>query len=235
MFSYLPGPGAYGGRGHLRGSAPWSVAVLLAAAGPADRCAGRRRRRRDVPGGCGHGDRQRPGAADRRLGDPAAGLRRARRTAQNMYAMTWTGSPGIQDAFTYLPWTAVLLAPGRWLAGDVRWALLAWTLVAVAGLLLLGRGGRPATGRRPGRPAPVVALLLLAPGHAHPGRPGVDRAAAARRARRGGPCWCARTAPGGPSSRSRSPARASSTSRCCCRSCSCGARSAGAAPSPPAR
>ena len=54
---------------------------------------------------------------------------------QNMYAMTWTGSPGIQDAFTYLPWTGVLLAPGRWLAGDVRWALLAWTLVGVVGLL----------------------------------------------------------------------------------------------------
>jgi hypothetical protein len=81
----------------------------------------------------------------------------------NMYAMTWTGSPGIKDAFTYLPWTAVLLAPGRWLAGDVRWALVFWSLVAVAGMLLLGRG------RSPGRGAlwaagPVVALLLLAPG-----------------------------------------------------------------------
>jgi len=82
---------------------------------------------------------------------------------QNMYAMVWTGSPGIQDAFTYLPWTAVLLAPGRWLAGDVRWALVAWTLVAVAGLLLLGRGDlrdRAATWSA----GPVVALLLLAPG-----------------------------------------------------------------------
>jgi hypothetical protein len=82
---------------------------------------------------------------------------------QNMYAMVWTGSPGIQDAFTYLPWTAVLLAPGRWLAGDVRWALLVWTLTAAAGLLLLGRGGlrdRAATWSA----GPVVALLLLAPG-----------------------------------------------------------------------
>lgn len=82
---------------------------------------------------------------------------------QNMYAMTWTGSPGIQDAFTYLPWTGVLLAPGRWLAGDVRWALLAWTLVGVVGLLQLGRGGirgRSATWTA----APAVALLLLAPG-----------------------------------------------------------------------
>ena len=82
---------------------------------------------------------------------------------QNMYAMTWTGSPGIQDAFTYLPWTGVLLAPGRWLAGDVRWALLAWTLASVVGLLQLGRGGirgRSATWTA----APAVALLLLAPG-----------------------------------------------------------------------
>jgi hypothetical protein len=82
---------------------------------------------------------------------------------QNMYAMVWTGSPGIQDAFTYLPWTAVLLAPGRWLAGDVRWALLVWTLTAAAGLLLLGGGGlrdRAATWSA----GPVVALLLLAPG-----------------------------------------------------------------------
>ena len=54
--------------------------------------------------------------------------------------MNWTGSPGIQDAFTYLPWTAVLLAPGRWLFGDVRWALAFWTLVAVAGVWLLARG-----------------------------------------------------------------------------------------------
>ena len=83
---------------------------------------------------------------------------------QNMYAMIWTGSPGIQDAFTYLPWTAVLLAPGRWLAGDVRWALLVWTLVAAAGLLLLGRGGRPGPGGDLVGRRRVVALLLLAPG-----------------------------------------------------------------------
>ena len=56
---------------------------------------------------------------------------------QNMYAMTWQNSPGIQDAFTYLPWTAVLLAPGRWLAGDVRWALLVALLVGLACTALL--------------------------------------------------------------------------------------------------
>ena len=32
----------------------------------------------------------------------------------NFYEVTWVGSPGVDDAFTYLPWTAVLLAPGRW-------------------------------------------------------------------------------------------------------------------------
>ena len=86
---------------------------------------------------------------------------------ENFYAMTWTGSPGIQDAFTYLPWTAVLLAPGRWLLGDVRWALILWTLVAVAGTWALARRSAP-TGPT-GAPwawsaAAVSAVLLLAPG-----------------------------------------------------------------------
>ncbi len=85
---------------------------------------------------------------------------------ENMYAMTWTGSPGIKDAFTYLPWTGVLLAPGRWLFGDVRWALLCWTLVATAGLWRLAAAGRAS--EPAGEPWPVtlgaVPLLLLAPG-----------------------------------------------------------------------
>ena len=84
---------------------------------------------------------------------------------ENMYAMTWTGSPGIQDAFTYLPWTAVLLAPGRWLAGDVRWALAAWTLVALAGVWLLARGaGARHTPSTAWTATAVVCLLVLAPG-----------------------------------------------------------------------
>ncbi|GAB3692468.1 hypothetical protein [Angustibacter aerolatus] len=89
---------------------------------------------------------------------------------QNPYAMTWTGSPGIQDAFTYLPWTAVLLAPGRWLAGDVRWALLVWLLVALACTVALDRG-RPASGRAAAGRSGVVGggvaaalLVALAPG-----------------------------------------------------------------------
>ena len=94
---------------------------------------------------------------------------------ENFYAMTWTGSPGIQDAFTYLPWTAVLLAPGRWVAGDVRWALAVWTLVGVVGVWLLARHTGSARRSEAGRdddasPSPawtaaaVTALLLLAPG-----------------------------------------------------------------------
>jgi hypothetical protein len=97
---------------------------------------------------------------------------------ENFYAMNWTGSPGIQDAFTYLPWTAVLLAPGRWLFGDIRWALAFWTLVAVAGVWLLARGpARRHTGTGDGSgngsgngsgwvwtAAAVTALLLFAPG-----------------------------------------------------------------------
>ena len=85
---------------------------------------------------------------------------------ENFYAMNWSGSPGIQDAFTYLPWTAVLLAPGRWWFGDVRWALAFWTLVAVAGVWVLARGAAPrhTGGRWAWTAAAVTALLLLAPG-----------------------------------------------------------------------
>lgn len=85
---------------------------------------------------------------------------------ENFYAMNWSGSPGIQDAFTYLPWTAVLLAPGRWWFGDVRWALAFWTLVAIAGVWLLARGAAPrhTEGRWAWTAAAVTALLVLAPG-----------------------------------------------------------------------
>ncbi len=91
---------------------------------------------------------------------------------ENFYAMNWSGSPGIQDAFTYLPWTAVLLAPGRWLFGDVRWALAFWTLVAVAAtwVLALRRSATRHTAfdaEAPSRvwtAAAVTALLVFAPG-----------------------------------------------------------------------
>jgi hypothetical protein len=75
----------------------------------------------------------------------------------NAYTMTWTNSPGITDAFTYLPWTLVLLAPGRWLFGDVRWALAAWTLVGAGCLLALGRWRSQSAWA-------AAALLVLVPG-----------------------------------------------------------------------
>jgi hypothetical protein len=91
---------------------------------------------------------------------------------ENFYAMTWVGSPGIKDAFTYLPWTEVLLAPGRWLFGDVRWALGFWTLVGVAGVCLLAGsvdddregGGWSDRGSWVWTASAATALLLLAPG-----------------------------------------------------------------------
>ncbi len=78
----------------------------------------------------------------------------------NIYTARWSGSPGVQDHFTYLPWMAVLTAPGRWVAGDVRWALLVWTLVLLAGLWALA-GGREGDVRRG---AAVIAVVVLAPG-----------------------------------------------------------------------
>ncbi len=93
----------------------------------------------------------------------------------SFYEVTWTGSPGVADAFTYLPWTAVLLAPGKWLAGDVRWALMVWTIVAAVGIWALAAGARAGRGALvageglggPGprwRAAAVTALILFAPG-----------------------------------------------------------------------
>jgi hypothetical protein len=75
---------------------------------------------------------------------------------ENLYQQVWVGPPGRMAAFTYLPGTAVLLAPGRWLLGDVRWMLAAITLCTALGFALLGR--RTPAGKITG------ALLLLLPG-----------------------------------------------------------------------
>jgi hypothetical protein len=84
---------------------------------------------------------------------------------QDFYAMTWHGSPGIQDAFTYLPWTAVLLAPGRWLLGDVRWALLGYLVVALGCIALLApRGASRPRHATSALSLGAVTLLALAPG-----------------------------------------------------------------------
>ena len=61
---------------------------------------------------------------------------------ENFYDATWSDSPGVKDLHPYLPWMTVLLAPGRWLAGDVRWALLVWSLVLLACVAALGWRGR---------------------------------------------------------------------------------------------
>jgi hypothetical protein len=104
------------------------------------------------------------------------------RHGQNMYTQNWTGSPGVQDAFTYLPFTGLLLAPGRWLAGDIRWMLVVVTLLGVFAVRLLAEPA-PADRRRDAgsktstrstgstRPATLTAigaaaLLLLLPGTA---------------------------------------------------------------------
>ena len=76
---------------------------------------------------------------------------------ESFYTQVWTGSPGVKDHFTYLPWMGVLTAPGRWVAGDVRWAILLWSLVLFWGLWALARA-------RAERAAAVVAVLALAPG-----------------------------------------------------------------------
>ncbi|MGL4175228.1 MAG: hypothetical protein ACRCSN_04050, partial [Dermatophilaceae bacterium] len=72
----------------------------------------------------------------------------------NVYTQQWVGSPGVQDLFPYLPWMGVLMAPGRWVAGDVRWALLAWSVVLLAGVWALADG-------RAVRAGSVAAVLVL--------------------------------------------------------------------------
>ena len=103
---------------------------------------------------------------------------------ESFYEVTWTGSPGIKDAFTYLPWTAVLLAPGRWLAGDVRWALLVWGLVAVVGVWALAHGTgatarvRPLARRRGGGGGGAEGAEATAVGSPHTGPGAAWRGAA---------------------------------------------------------
>ncbi|GAB6897876.1 glycosyltransferase family 87 protein [Kineosporia succinea] len=89
---------------------------------------------------------------------------------KNMYSQQWSDSPGVQDAFTYLPFTGLLLAPGRWLAGDVRWALLVVTLLGALAVMRLGRSG---ASTQPGRMSVrnlvgpgAAGLLLVLPGTA---------------------------------------------------------------------
>lgn len=72
----------------------------------------------------------------------------------DLYRQTWEGSPGLYEVYPYLPGTSLLLAPARWLLGDVRFALLAASLLAAVMIRRLGG---------PGLPVLVPLLLVLAP------------------------------------------------------------------------
>ena len=137
------------------------------------------------------------------------------RHGKDMYTQVWVGSPGVQDAFTYLPWTAVLLAPGRWLAGDVRWMLVAITV----GTVLAIRCWAPARGSVPGREqaaavgAGCSCCCPVPPPRSS--RPGPNRCCWP--AWPAGPWRCTGAGSGRPSSCSPSAWPASSTWPCCCR------------------
>ncbi len=84
---------------------------------------------------------------------------------RNIYRDVWAGPPGVMAAFTYLPWTALLLAPARWLTGDVRVGLVILTILAALAVRALA--GRDSSGTEPARvTAGVAALLVLLPGTA---------------------------------------------------------------------
>jgi hypothetical protein len=72
----------------------------------------------------------------------------------DMYRQHWAHSTGLQAVYPYLPITTLLLAPFRWLFGDVRYGLLAASLL---GAWLLRRFG---TSRIPA----LAALALVFPG-----------------------------------------------------------------------
>lgn len=78
----------------------------------------------------------------------------------NPYSDVWVGPPGIMRSFTYLPWTGMLVSPGRWLLGDVRWALLAAMLLGALALRAASRRVNPVAG------SAAAGVLLLLPGTA---------------------------------------------------------------------
>ena len=80
---------------------------------------------------------------------------------RDMYTQVWPSSPGVKDAFTYLPWTGVLLAPAKLLTGDVRWGLAVAELGLAAVIVAFGRGRGP---DRAGSGVVPAAVLLLLPG-----------------------------------------------------------------------
>jgi hypothetical protein len=71
----------------------------------------------------------------------------------DMYRQTWAHSTGLQAVYPYLPGTTLILAPFRWLLGDVRYGLVAALLVAALVTRRLA----------PQAPAALAALLLVMP------------------------------------------------------------------------
>jgi hypothetical protein len=76
----------------------------------------------------------------------------------DMYRQHWIHSTGLQNVYPYLPGTTLVLAPFRWLLGDVRYGLLAASLF---GAWLLRRFGSD------GVPTALAALLIVAPDWAY--------------------------------------------------------------------
>lgn len=75
------------------------------------------------------------------------------RHGENMYRQHWQHSHGLRAVYPYLPVTTVLLAPFRWLTGDVRAGLLLATLLTS---LQLRRWA-------PAAPAAVALLVFTQP------------------------------------------------------------------------
>ena len=72
----------------------------------------------------------------------------------DLYRQHWQHSTGLQNVYPYLPASTVLLAPFRWLTGDVRFGLLA---ASVLSAVLLRRYGA-------GRSSMLAAFLVVMPG-----------------------------------------------------------------------
>jgi hypothetical protein len=73
---------------------------------------------------------------------------------KDMYRQHWVGSTGLQNVYPYLPASTLLLAPFRWLLGDVRYGLL---IASLGGAWLLQRFGAA-------RIAALPALIFVVPG-----------------------------------------------------------------------
>jgi hypothetical protein len=71
----------------------------------------------------------------------------------DMYRQHWAHSTGLQAVYPYLPGTTLLLAPFRWLLGDVRFGLLLAIFVAAVVTRRLA----------PQAPAALAALLFVMP------------------------------------------------------------------------